>query len=533
MKPQIDKFNDECGVFAIYNHNHSAAHTALGLHALQHRGQEAAGIVTFNENKFFSEKGIGHVGDIFSDKKVIEKLPGNFAIGHNRYSTSGETSIRNVQPIFAEFEFGGFALSHNGNLTNARTLRRNLVKQGCIFQSTLDTEIIIHLMATSRHHEVVDRLIDSLRQVEGAYSLVALCNDTIIGVRDPNGVRPLVLGKLENKSWILASETCALDIIGAEYLRDIEPGEIIVQDSSNTSFYLSVFDHGEDFTIEDVTGRDTVFEGQNVQYEAIIQGSNDVIVDWDMGDGTIYEDALKVFHTYQDSGTYEIAIFVFDENNYAEEYFPIYVMNMNPTILNIMMDDTVNEGDQVSFNVQYEDVLMDMDNISVSWIFPDGVFQGNFVQYTFADDGEFLISVEIKDDDGGATMEQRMVIVQNVAPVFTEFALPSEGEQGVAMDFRVSATDPGDDTITYKFDFGDGTAQLITQDGNVSHKYASGDTFEIIICAIDEDGGETCRTEVIPVALLEEIEDSGLPGFGFLGVISALGAITLLRRRTH
>ena len=296
---------------------------------------------------------------------------------------------------------------------------------------------------------------------------------------------------------------------------------------------MGVFDRGAAFYIEDVTGRDMVFEGQNIQYEAIIQGSNDVIVDWDMGDGTIYEDALKVFHTYQDSGTYEIAIFVFDENNYAEEYFPINVRNVPPTILNIMMDDTVNEGDQVSFNVQYEDVLMDMDYISVSWIFPDGVFQGNFVQYTFADDGEFLISVEIKDDDGGATMEQRMVTVQNVAPTFTEFALPSEGEQGVAMDFRVSATDPGDDTITYKFDFGDGTAQLITQDGNVSHKFASGDTFEIIICAIDEDGGETCRTEVIPVALLEEIEDSGLPGFGFLGVISALGAITLLRRRTH
>ncbi|PPR76589.1 MAG: hypothetical protein CFH01_01898, partial [Alphaproteobacteria bacterium MarineAlpha2_Bin1] len=178
--------------------------------------------------KFFSEKGAGHVGDIFSDEKVIDKLPGNYAIGHNRYSTSGETNLRNVQPIFAEFEFGGFALSHNGNLTNAKTLRKNLVKQGCIFQSTLDTEVIIHLMATSRHHEVVDRFIDSLRQVEGAYSLVALCNETIIGVRDPHGVRPLVLGKIENSSWILASETCALDIIGATYIRDIEPGEMIV-----------------------------------------------------------------------------------------------------------------------------------------------------------------------------------------------------------------------------------------------------------------------------------------------------------------
>ncbi len=223
-----DKFKDECGVFAIYNHNHASAHTALGLHALQHRGQEAAGIVTYQDGKFYSEKGKGHVGDIFSDEKVIDKLPGKFAIGHNRYSTSGETNLRNVQPIFAEFEFGGFALSHNGNLTNAKTLRKNLIKQGCIFQSTLDTEIIIHLMATSRHHEVVDRFIDSLRQVEGAYSLVALCNESIIGVRDPHGVRPLVLGKIENESWILASETCALDIIGASYIRDIEPGEMVV-----------------------------------------------------------------------------------------------------------------------------------------------------------------------------------------------------------------------------------------------------------------------------------------------------------------
>ena len=206
---------------------------------------------------------------------------------------------------------------------------------------------------------------------------------------------------------------------------------------------------------------------------------------------------------------------------------------MNPTILNIMMDETVNEGDDVSFNVQYQDVPMDMDNISVKWIFPDGVMDGNFAQYTFDDDGEFLIAVEVMDDDGGVTMEQRMVTVQNVAPVFTEFALPSQGEQGVALEFTVAATDPGDDTITYTFDFGDGTALLVTQNGNATHKFASGDTFEIIICAKDEDGGETCRTEVIPVALLEELEESGLPGFGFLGVISALGIITLLRRRTH
>ena len=302
-------------------------------------------------------------------------------------------------------------------------------------------------------------------------------------------------------------------------------GEVTVQDGAEETFFLAIFDDDEpEFSVEDVTGRDQVFEGQNIEYEAILQGSNDVTVDWDMGDGTIYEDALKVFHTYKDSGIYEITIFAFDENNLVEEYFLINVMNMNPTILNIMMDETVNEGDDVSFNVQYQDVPMDMDNISVKWIFPDGVMDGNFAQYTFDDDGEFLIAVEVMDDDGGVTMEQRMVTVQNVAPVFTEFALPSQGEQGVALEFTVAATDPGDDTITYTFDFGDGTALLVTQNGNATHKFASGDTFEIIICAKDEDGGETCRTEVIPVALLEELEESGLPGFGFLGVISALGA---------
>ena len=312
-------------------------------------------------------------------------------------------------------------------------------------------------------------------------------------------------------------------------------GEVTVQDGAEETFFLAIFDEADEpeFSVEDVTGRDQVFEGQNIEYEAILQGSNDVTVDWDMGDGTIYEDALKVFHTYKDSGIYEITIFAFDENNLVEEYFLINVMNMNPTILNIMMDETVNEGDDVSFNVQYQDVPMDMDNISVKWIFPDGVMDGNFAQYTFDDDGEFLIAVEVMDDDGGVTMEQRMVTVQNVAPVFTEFALPSQGEQGVALEFTVAATDPGDDTITYTFDFGDGTALLVTQNGNATHKFASGDTFEIIICAKDEDGGETCRTEVIPVALLEELEESGLPGFGFLGVISVLGIITLLRRRTH
>ena len=312
-------------------------------------------------------------------------------------------------------------------------------------------------------------------------------------------------------------------------------GEIIVQDEDYQTFYLAT-SHKEsepEFYIEDVTGRNNVFEGQNIELELVLSGTNDVVVEWYMGDGMAYQNTFNVYHTYEHSGNYEIMVYVYDDNNFAEEYFEINVRNIAPTILNIMMDDVVNEGDEVSFNVQYQDVPMDIDNISVMWVFPDGVLLGNFVQYTFADDGEFLVSVEVKDDDGGSSIEQRMITVQNVAPTFTEFILPSQGEQGVAMDFRVSATDPGDDTITYTFDFGDGTAQLITQNGNASHKFASGDTFEIIICAIDEDGGETCRTEVIPVALLEQIEDSGLPGFGFLGVISALGAITLLRRRTH
>ena len=319
-----------------------------------------------------------------------------------------------------------------------------------------------------------------------------------------------------------------------EYLVDGDTdGEIRAEDGDNVEFYLDMFVSEPGISIEDVTGRDMVFEGQNIEYEVVIQGPDGMKVNWSMGDGTTYQDTRKVFHTYQDSGNYEILIHAHDGSSFVETYFQINVRNMNPTILNIMMDETVNEGDELSFNVQYQDVPLDMDDISVRWIFPDGILEGNFVQYTFEDDGEFLISVEVKDDDGGSTMEQRMVTVQNVAPIFTEFALPSQGEQGVAMDFRVSATDPGDDTITYTFDFGDGTALLITQNGNASHKFASGDTFEIVICAIDEDGGETCRTEVIPVALLEEIEESGLPGFGFLGVISALGAITLLRRRTH
>ena len=321
-----------------------------------------------------------------------------------------------------------------------------------------------------------------------------------------------------------------------EYLVDGDKeGEIILQEENSETFYLDALNDEPEFFIEDVIGRDNAYEGKYLQLDVILSnvGDEDLVVDWEMGDGNVYENVYNVGHVYVEDGWYEILVHAYNENQYVNASFEIYVKNMAPTILNIMIDENVNEGDELSFNIQYEDVPSDMDNISVQWVFPDEVLQGAFVQYTFADDGEFLVSVEVKDGDGGSTMEQKMVIVKNVAPIFTEFVLPSGGEEGVAMDFFVSATDPGDDTITYTFDFGDGTSQLITQTGNASHKFASGDSFEIIICARDEDGGETCRTEVIPVALLEQIEDSGLPGFGILGVISALGAITLLRRRTH
>ena len=223
----LDALHEECGIFGIFGHIDAAAHTALGLHALQHRGQEAAGIVTNDGEHFHSERGLGHVGQIFSSEAVIGRLRGDKAIGHNRYSTTGETLLRNVQPLFADLAFGGFAVAHNGNLTNAHTVRKRLVSRGCIFQSTMDSEVIIHLMATSPHHAVVDRLTDALRQVEGAYSLVAITGDQVIGVRDPLGVRPLVIGALDGAS-ILASETCALDIIGATFVRDVEPGEMVV-----------------------------------------------------------------------------------------------------------------------------------------------------------------------------------------------------------------------------------------------------------------------------------------------------------------
>ncbi len=222
-----DHFHDECGVFGIFGHPDASAFTALGLHALQHRGQEAAGVVSYDGKHFHSHRAMGPVGDNFNSEDIIERLVGPMAIGHVRYSTSGQTVLRNVQPMFADLVFGGFAIAHNGNLTNARTMRRNLVEEGCIFQSTSDSETFLHLVATSDYHKVMDRLIDALKRVEGAYSLLALTREKLIGARDPLGVRPLVLGR-SGDAWVLASETCALDIIGAEYVRDVEPGEIVV-----------------------------------------------------------------------------------------------------------------------------------------------------------------------------------------------------------------------------------------------------------------------------------------------------------------
>jgi amidophosphoribosyltransferase len=224
-----DHFRDECGVFGVFGHVDAAATAALGLHALQHRGQEAAGIVTYDGEHFHSHKALGLVGDNFGSEEIINRLPGTVAVGHVRYSTTGETVLRNVQPLFADFEFGGMTIAHNGNLTNALEIRRKLVGRGSIFHSTTDTETIIHLVATSHYSTVVDRLIDAMRQLEGAYSLVAITRRKLIGMRDPYGVRPLVLGTLDG-AYILSSETCALDIIGARLIRDVEPGEIIVVD---------------------------------------------------------------------------------------------------------------------------------------------------------------------------------------------------------------------------------------------------------------------------------------------------------------
>mgnify|MGYP002641090427 FL=1 len=222
-----DRLREECGVFGIYNHKDAAALTALGLHALQHRGQEACGINTFDGKNFYSVKRRGLVGDNFTSEKIIKQLPGNAAIGHNRYSTTGLPIVRNIQPFFADLHLGGISIAHNGNLTNAIHIREQMVKDGAIFQTTSDTETVVQLIAKSRRAKILDKIIDAIFQVQGGYAMVMLSNKKLIGIRDPYGIRPLVLGRLGD-SYIFASETCALDIIGAEFVREVENGEIVI-----------------------------------------------------------------------------------------------------------------------------------------------------------------------------------------------------------------------------------------------------------------------------------------------------------------
>ena len=230
-KSNNDKLREECGVFGVSNHEDAATLVALGLHALQHRGQEGCGIVSFDGNSYHSEKRQGLVGDHFTDLETLKKLPGFFAIGHNRYSTTGETSLRNIQPFFADLHMGGLSVAHNGNLTNALLLRESLVKEGAIFRTTSDTETIVQLIAKSKRNKFLDKLIDTLFQIQGGYSLILMTNKKLVGVRDPFGIRPLVIGKLKN-SFILASETCALDIVGATFIREVENGEIVIIENS-------------------------------------------------------------------------------------------------------------------------------------------------------------------------------------------------------------------------------------------------------------------------------------------------------------
>ncbi|MCO5062998.1 MAG: amidophosphoribosyltransferase [Rhizobiaceae bacterium] len=245
-----DHFHDECGVFGIFGRQDAAAIVTLGLHALQHRGQEAAGIVSFDGAQFHIERHVGLIGDTFTKQAVLDRLPGSRAIGHTRYATTGGAGMRNIQPFFAELSEGGFAVAHNGNLTNALTIQRTLQKQGSIFSSTSDTETILHLVATSKERGLNARFIDAVRQVEGAFSLVALSSKKMIGCRDPLGIRPLVLGDLDG-AWILASETCALDIIGARFVRDIKPGEMVTITSKGVE---------SEFPFEPVKSRFCIFE---------------------------------------------------------------------------------------------------------------------------------------------------------------------------------------------------------------------------------------------------------------------------------
>ncbi|MEM0943055.1 MAG: amidophosphoribosyltransferase, partial [Pseudomonadota bacterium] len=228
--PDDDKLHEECGVFGVFGADEAARYVALGLHALQHRGQEAAGICSYDpETTFNLVRRLGLVRDNFTKPAMLDLLPGRMAIGHNRYSTSGAkgAQIRDAQPLYADFAMGGCAIAHNGNITNAAAMRSRLIDRGSIFQSDSDTECIIHLMARSHHDTIPERMKEALRAVEGAFSVIAMTRTKMIGVRDPMGVRPLVLGRL-GEAWMLASETCALDIVNAEFVREVEPGEMVI-----------------------------------------------------------------------------------------------------------------------------------------------------------------------------------------------------------------------------------------------------------------------------------------------------------------
>lgn len=264
-----DKLKEECGIFGVFGHADASALTALGLHALQHRGQEATGIVSYDGNDFYAHRAVGLVDKAFGGPDTMARLKGHSAIGHNRYATTGEGSVRNIQPLFADLSFGGFAIAHNGNLTNAHKVRTELVERGALFQSTTDTETILHLMATSQKKTVEERLVDALRQIEGAYSIVTVCRDMVIGVRDPLGFRPLVLGRL-GTAYILASETCALDIIGADFVRDIAPGEMVVIDALGVRSSQPFKKHDSRFCIFEYiyfARPDSAMEGRSV-YDA-------------------------------------------------------------------------------------------------------------------------------------------------------------------------------------------------------------------------------------------------------------------------
>lgn len=264
-----EHFHEECAIFGIYGTPESSVHTALGLHALQHRGQEASGIVSFDGKNFHAHRGVGHVGENFdANSAPMQALKGHIAIGHNRYATTGLSEVRNIQPFSSELAFGGFALAHNGNLTNAARLRASLVETGSLFQSTTDTEIIVHLVARSHQQGVSNRLIDALKQIEGAYSLVCIADDMLVGVRDPHGVRPLVLGKRDD-AYVLSSETCGLDIVGAEFVRDLLPGEMVVIDKNGITSIMPFQEQPSRFCIFEYiyfARPDSMLEGRGVYH---------------------------------------------------------------------------------------------------------------------------------------------------------------------------------------------------------------------------------------------------------------------------